>query len=183
MTVTPLSIPDLLLIEPEVFTDDRGFFFESFNQEFFEKAIAGKINFVQENHSKSHYGVLRGLHYQLEPFEQGKLIKVISGEIFDVAVDIRKTHNSYGTWVGQYLSSYSKKQLWIPPGFAHGFLVMSSEAEVSYKTTNFYNLQCEKCLRHDDESLCIQWPKISNSMIISDKDRRGKSFLELSNSI
>ena len=138
MKVTPLSIPDVLLIEPQVFADDRGSFFESFNQESFEKVVGRKINFVQDNHSKSVKGVLRGLHYQLPPKAQGKLVRVIQGEVFDVIVDLRKSSPTFCKWVGEVLSSGNKKQIWIPEGFAHGFLTLSQTSEFLYKTTNFF---------------------------------------------
>ena len=146
MKVTPLKIPDVKLIEPDVFEDERGFFFESFNQQKFNEAIGQDVTFVQDNHSKSSKGVLRGLHYQEAPFEQGKLVRVIAGEVFDVAVDIRKGSPTYGQWVSEILSAENKKQLWIPEGFAHGFLTISSEAEFIYKTTS-YTLCVKVCVK------------------------------------
>jgi len=172
MKVTPLSISDVLLIEPEVFGDDRGFFFESFNQAQFEKATGLKVNFVQDNHSKSVKGVFRGLHYQLPPKAQGKLVRVIQGEVFDVVVDIRKSSPTFGKWVGEILSSDNKKQLWIPEGFAHGFLTLSDTAEFLYKTTNFYSKDYEVCVLWNDESLNINWGDIKH-MTLSEKDRLG----------
>ena len=139
MKAISLKIPDVKLIEPDVFEDERGFFFESFNQQKFNEAIGLDVTFVQDNHSKSKKGVLRGLHYQDEPFAQGKLVRVICGEVFDVAVDIRKDSTTYGQWVSEILSGDNKKQLWIPEGFAHGFLTLSDMAEFLYKTTNFYS--------------------------------------------
>ena len=136
MKVTALSISDVLLIEPQVFSDDRGFFFESFNQNKFEEAVGHKIHFVQDNHSKSVMGTLRGLHYQLPPKAQGKLVRVIQGEVFDVVVDIRKSSPTFGQWLGEILSADNKKQLWIPEGFAHGFMTLSDTAEFAYKTTS-----------------------------------------------
>ncbi|HBB2759477.1 TPA: dTDP-4-dehydrorhamnose 3,5-epimerase, partial [Escherichia coli] len=138
MNVIKTEIPDVLIFEPKVFGDERGFFFESFNQKVFEEAVGRKVEFVQDNHSKSSKGVLRGLHFQRPPFEQAKLVRCIVGEVFDVAVDIRVGSDSYGHWVGIILSSENKRQLWIPEGFAHGFLVLSDEAEFVYKTTNYY---------------------------------------------
>jgi len=170
---TQLSIPDVVLIEPQVFTDDRGFFFESFNQKDFEDAVKGKVNFVQDNHSSSFFAVLRGLHFQIPPFEQGKLIRVLSGEIFDVAVDIRIRSKTFGKWVGINLSDKNKKQLWIPPGFAHGFLVLSGKADIVYKTTNYYAPKFEKCINFNDPKLNIEWPSINEEIILSDKDKKG----------
>ncbi|EGJ6228292.1 dTDP-4-dehydrorhamnose 3,5-epimerase, partial [Escherichia coli] len=138
MNVIKTEIPDVLIFEPKVFGDERGFFMESFNQKVFEEAVGRKVEFVQDNHSKSSKGVLRGLHFQRPPFEQAKLVRCIVGEVFDVAVDIRVGSDSYGHWVGIILSSENKRQLWIPEGFAHGFLVLSDEAEFVYKTTNYY---------------------------------------------
>ena len=144
MKVTPLKIPDVKLIEPDVFEDERGFFYESFNQQKFNEAIGENITFVQDNHSKSSKGVLRGLHYQEAPYEQGKLVRVVIGEVLDIAVDIRENSPSYGKWVTEILSAENKKQLWIPTGFAHGFLTLSKSAEFLYKATNFYNVEYEK---------------------------------------
>ena len=144
MKVIPLKIPDVKLIEPDVFEDERGFFYESFNQQKFNEAIGQDILFVQDNHSKSSKGVLRGLHYQEEPFAQGKLVRVIAGEVFDVAVDVRKDSSTYGQWVAEVLSWENKKQLWIPEGFENGFLTLSNEAQFLYKTTDFYNKESEK---------------------------------------
>ena len=177
MKVTPLSIPDVLLIEPQVFVDDRGFFFESFNQNKFEEAIKQKINFVQDNHSKSVKGVLRGLHYQLTPKAQGKLVRVIQGEVFDVAVDLRQSSPTFGKWVGEILSSDNKKQLWIPEGFAHGFLTLSDTAEFLYKTTDFYSKDHEEVIQWNDKTLGIDWPK--NKVSLSSKDKVALSFKEV----
>jgi len=174
MKVTPLSIPDVLLIEPQVFGDDRGFFYESFNQNKFEEAMGKKINFVQDNHSKSVKGVLRGLHYQLPPKAQGKLVRAIQGEVFDVAVDIRRSSPTFGKWVGEILSSDNKKQMWIPKGFAHGFLTLSNTAEFLYKTTDFYSKNYEQAIRWNDESINIKWPMDEPSL--SAKDIAAKSF-------
>ena len=155
--VTPTSIPDVLIIEPKVFGDDRGFFFESFNQNEFNQAIGSEIKFVQDNHSKSKKGVLRGLHYQIQQ-TQGKLVRVTVGAVYDVAVDMRQSSATFGKWVGLELSAENKKQLWVPPGFAHGFLVVSDEAEFLYKTTDYYHPQSEFCLAWNDPTLSIEWP-------------------------
>ncbi len=175
MKVTPLEIPDVLLIEPQVFGDDRGFFFESFNQAEFDKTVGSKSNFVQDNHSMSVKGVLRGLHYQLPPNAQGKLVRVIQGEVFDVAVDLRRSSVNFGQWVGEILSAKNKKQLWIPEGFAHGFLTLSDVAEVLYKVTNFNFPQSERRIIWDDVTLNIQWFQNSN-ILLSSKDIMGQSF-------
>ena len=176
MNVIPLEIPDIKIIEPEVFGDDRGFFFESFNQSRFEKAIDRKVNFVQDNHSRSLKGVLRGLHYQLPPRAQCKLVRVILGEIFDVAVDIRKSSPTFGRWVSQILSSDNKKQIWIPEGFAHGFITLSDCAELLYKTTDFYSVQDEETIAWNDKSLDIMWP--TKEVYLSPKDKLGKNYTE-----
>ena len=178
MKVTPLKIPDVKLIEPEMFEDERGFFYESFNQEKFNKKIGADITFVQDNHSKSMKGVLRGLHFQETPYAQGKLVRVIAGEIFDVAVDIRKGSATYGQWVGEILSVLNKKQLWVPEGFAHGFLTVSDQAEVLYKATMFYSKEHEKNILWNDQTLNIKWPT-DHPPILSSKDFVGKPFSEL----
>jgi len=170
MKVTALSIPDVLLIEPEVFSDDRGFFFESFNQNKFEEAVGHKIHFVQDNHSKSVMGTLRGLHYQLPPKAQGKLVRVIQGEVFDVVVDIRKASPTFGQWLGEILSADNKKQLWIPEGFAHGFLVLSDKAEFLYKTTSFYSKMHEITINYLNNSFDINWPL--KEVHLSEKDSK-----------
>ncbi|HCD7552912.1 TPA: dTDP-4-dehydrorhamnose 3,5-epimerase, partial [Citrobacter farmeri] len=171
MNVVRTDIPDVLILEPTIYSDERGFFFESFNQRAFEDIIGYKINFVQDNHSKSTKGVLRGLHYQSEPYAQGKLVRCIIGEVYDVAVDIRKSSTTFGQWVGIRLSAENKRQLWIPEGFAHGFLVLSEVAEFLYKTTNFYKSDCEGCIAWDDVDLGINWPKIEREFILSAKDK------------
>ena len=176
MKVTPLNIPDVLLIEPQVFGDERGFFYESFNQNKFEEAIGRKIDFVQDNHSKSVRGVLRGLHYQLTPKAQGKLVRVIQGEVFDVAVDLRQSSPTFGKWVGGILSSDNKKQLWIPEGFAHGFLTLSDTAEFLYKTTDFYSKNHEEAIQWNDKIIGIDWPM--NEVSLSSKDKAALSFKE-----
>ena len=178
MKITPTAIPDVLLIEPRVFGDARGFFFESFNQKSFAEATGVNLPFVQDNHSKSVKGVLRGLHYQLEPHAQGKLVRVTQGEVFDVAVDLRKDAKTFGQWVGVTLSAENKQQLWIPPGFAHGFLVLSDTAEFLYKTTDYYAPQAERSLRWDDPTLAITWP-LEGEPILADKDRQGHLFSDL----
>ena len=176
MQVTKLAIPDVLLIEPKVFGDDRGFFFESFNHAKFEVTIGKKVNFVQDNHSKSSKNVLRGLHYQIQN-PQGKLVRVVAGEVFDVAVDLRKSSPSFGRWVGAILSSENKKQLWVPEGFAHGFLVLSESAEFLYKTTDYYAPQFERCIVWNDPELAIDWPSQAE-LNLSAKDAQG-SLLKL----
>jgi dTDP-4-dehydrorhamnose 3,5-epimerase len=178
MKVTPLSIPDVVLIEPQVFGDNRGFFFESFNQNKFEEAMGKKINFVQDNHSKSIKGVLRGLHYQLNPKAQGKLVRVTQGEVFDVAVDLRQSSPTFGKWVGEILSADNKKQIWIPEGFAHGFVTLTDTAEFLYKTTDFYSKEHEQAIRWNDETIGIQWP--INNVSLSAKDKLAPSFKEAS---
>ena len=178
MKVTPLKIPDVKLIEPEMFEDERGFFYESFNQEKFKKATGADITFVQDNHSKSMKGVLRGLHFQETPYAQGKLVRVIAGEIFDVVVDIRKGSATYGQWVGEILSVLNKKQLWVPEGFAHGFLTVSDQAEVLYKATMFYSKEHEKNILWNDPALNIKWP-IDHPPILSSKDSVGIPFTKL----
>lgn len=175
MKALSLAIPDVFLIEPQVFGDDRGFFFESFNQVRFEQAIGRELSFVQDNHSKSSRGVLRGLHYQIEK-PQGKLVRVVQGEVFDVAVDIRKDSPTYGKWVGEILSAENKKQLWIPEGLAHGFLVLSETAEFLYKTTDYYAPKFERCIMWNDPDLAIKWP-LQDAPILSKKDQLGDFFL------
>ncbi len=171
MKATSLSIPDVYLIEPRVFGDERGFFFESFNHAKFEQAIGRKVQFVQDNHSKSSKNVLRGLHYQAQR-PQGKLVRVTQGEVFDVAVDIRPGSNTYGQWVGEILSAENKKQLWIPEGLAHGFLVLSETAEFLYKTTDYYEPEHERCIIWNDPALAIRWP-IDSPPSLSAKDAQG----------
>lgn len=172
MKVIDTTIPDVKIIEPAVFGDERGFFMETWNQTKFEELVTGKpTKFVQDNHSKSKKGILRGLHYQTEN-TQGKLVRVVSGEVFDVAVDIRINSSTFGKWVGVYLSSENKRQLWIPEGFAHGFYVTSDEAEFVYKCTDYYNPKAEISLAWDDLSIGIQWPDFED-IILSDKDSRG----------
>lgn len=171
MKVTPLVIPDVLLIEPKVFGDDRGFFYESFNQQAFKDATGLDVRFVQDNHSKSAKNVLRGLHYQVPPKAQGKLVRVIAGEVFDVAVDIRQGSSTFGKWVCEVLSAENKRQLWMPPGFAHGFLVLSEMAEFLYKTTEYYSPEAERCILWNDPVLAIEWP-LAGEPILSSKDAK-----------
>ncbi|MBK3505867.1 MULTISPECIES: dTDP-4-dehydrorhamnose 3,5-epimerase [Pseudomonas] len=171
MKVTPLAIADVLLFEPKVFGDDRGFFFESFNHRSFEEAIGRSIQFVQDNHSRSVKGVLRGLHYQTHQ-TQGKLVRVVQGEVFDVAVDIRRSSATFGQWVGAYLSAENKNQLWVPEGFAHGFVVLSDTAEFLYKTTNYYAPSHERSILWNDPALAIKWP-INEPPALSAKDMQG----------
>ena len=164
------KIPDVILLEPKVFDDERGFFFESFNQKEFNHLVGKEINFVQDNHSKSKKGVIRGLHFQSSPMGQGKLVRVIDGEIWDVAVDIRPNSSTYGQWVGEELSSHNKKQLWIPEGFAHGFLVISETAEVVYKTTNYYSQAHEQTIHWKNNEFNINWPVSNINILTSPKD-------------
>lgn len=171
MKATRLAIPDVVLIEPQVFGDNRGFFFESFNQARFEDAIGRKVKFVQDNHSKSSKNVLRGLHYQIEQ-PQGKLVRVVAGEVFDVAVDIRKSSPTFGQWVGATLTAENKKQLWVPEGFAHGFLTLSDTAEFLYKTTDYYFPNLERCILWSDIELNVEWP-VKDTPSLSNKDLCG----------
>lgn len=158
MKITPTRLPEVLLIEPRVFGDERGFFYESFSQRIFDEAVGRPVTFVQDNHSSSTSGVLRGLHYQLPPHAQGKLVRVVEGEVFDVAVDIRKSSPRFGQWVGMHLSAENKHQLWIPEGFAHGFLTLSERAQFLYKTTNYYAPAAEACIIWNDAKVNIHWP-------------------------
>jgi dTDP-4-dehydrorhamnose 3,5-epimerase len=176
MRFTPTSIPEVIIIEPRVLADERGFFLESYQkQRFLEAGI--QAEFVQDNHSRSEQGVLRGLHYQIQQ-PQGKLVRVVAGEIFDVAVDLRKSSPTFGKWVGDHLSAENKKLLWIPPGFAHGFYVTSPAAELLYKTTNYYAPQWERTLAWNDPEIGIQWPLKNPLPTLSAKDQAGKSFLD-----
>ncbi len=177
MKVTASVTPDVLIIEPRVFGDDRGFFFESFNQRSFNEATGQDVTFVQDNHSKSACNVLRGLHYQIKQ-PQGKLVRVIAGEVFDVAVDIRRNSKTFGRWAGEILSGDNKRQLWIPAGFAHGFLVLSDYAEFLYKTTDYWDPRHERCIVWNDPTLGIEWPLLQGEPILSVKDAEGRLFLE-----
>ncbi|WP_430230097.1 dTDP-4-dehydrorhamnose 3,5-epimerase [Nitrosomonas communis] len=174
MLVTKTLIPDVLILEPKIFGDERGFFFESFNAQRFKEATGLDVQFVQDNHSKSARNVLRGLHYQIQQ-PQGKLVRVVQGEVFDVAVDLRKSSNTFGKWVGIHLSAENKKQFWIPPGFAHGFVVLSNSAEFLYKTTDYYAPHFDRCLRWDDPTLSIKWP-VGSEVQLSAKDSAGNTW-------
>jgi len=158
MNVTPTNLPEVLILEPKVFGDERGFFMESFNQRGFNEALGYEVSFVQDNHSRSAKGVLRGLHYQLPPHAQGKLVRVVSGAVFDVAVDMRRASPRFGQWAGVELSATNHRQLWIPPGFAHGFLVLSDVADFLYKTAGYYAPQAEGSVRWDDPTVAVDWP-------------------------
>ena len=172
MNITSTSIPDVLIIEPRVFADERGFFFESFNASAFSLGIGQNVNFVQDNHSRSQKNVLRGLHYQIKQ-AQGKLVRVVVGEVFDVAVDLRRNSPTFGQWVGEYLSAENKKQFWVPAGFAHGFVVLSIHAEFLYKTTDYYAPEYERCIAWDDPAINIKWP-IDGQPELSNKDKQGE---------
>ena len=178
MKASPTKIADVILLEPKVFGDERGFFFESFNQQVFEQATGVKTQFVQDNHSKSGKGVLRGLHFQIEN-AQGKLVRVTQGEVFDVAVDIRPDSPTFGQWAGEILSAENKRQLWIPAGLAHGFLVLSDTAEFLYKTTQYYAPVHERCIAWDDATLAIDWPLDGVQPKLSVKDQSGATFTSL----
>ncbi|MDZ4098953.1 MAG: dTDP-4-dehydrorhamnose 3,5-epimerase [Methylophilaceae bacterium] len=174
MRVTPTAIPDVLIIEPKVYGDARGFFYESFNQKEFQKATGLDVQFVQDNHSRSAKGVLRGLHYQIQQ-PQGKLVRVVKGAVFDVAVDLRKSSPTFGRWVGAELSEENAKQMWIPEGFAHGFLVLSESADFLYKTTDYYAPEYERSIVWNDPDIGIEWPEVA-SPSLSEKDKKAKSF-------
>ena len=177
MQITKTAIPDVLIIEPKVFGDARGFFFESFNQQAFDAAVGKHYDFVQDNHSKSSQGVLRGLHYQIEQ-AQGKLVRVAQGRVLDVAVDIRKSSPSFGQWVAVELSADNQRQLWVPPGFAHGFVVYSETAEFLYKTTDYYAPAHERCIIWNDAQLSIDWALGDIAPQLSAKDQQGKAFAD-----
>ena len=172
MKATRLAIPDVLLIEPKVFGDSRGFFLESFNQKAFDEATGTNHQFVQDNHSRSSKGVLRGLHYQIQQ-PQGKLVRVVRGAVFDVAVDIRKSSPTFGQWVAEELSEDNHRQLWVPPGFAHGFMVLSETAEFLYKTTDYYAPHYERCIAWNDPVIGIEWPHLAQAPVLSAKDQQG----------
>lgn len=176
MNATRLAIPDVVLFEPRVFGDERGFFFESFNQRHFDEVVGRTVTFVQDNHSRSSKDVLRGLHYQIRQ-PQGKLVRVVEGMVFDVAVDLRRSSPTFGKWVGQILSAENKKQMWMPEGFAHGFVVMSESAEFLYKTTDFYAPEHERCIAWNDPQLAIDWP-MTGAPSVSTKDACGLRFLD-----
>jgi dTDP-4-dehydrorhamnose 3,5-epimerase len=175
MKVTDTKIPDVKIIEPTVFEDERGFFFESFNHKKFEEAIGRSVTFVQDNHSKSSIGVLRGLHYQLPPHAQGKLVRVVHGEVFDVAVDIRKSSPTFGEWVAATLSAENKKQVWVPEGFAHGFLTLSDRSITEYKTTDYYNPTHEGTIAWNDPQISVSWPPVAE-LILSTKDASARQL-------
>ncbi|PZW70269.1 dTDP-4-dehydrorhamnose 3,5-epimerase [Pseudomonas sp. URMO17WK12:I1] len=174
MHIIQTAIPDVLILEPKVFGDERGFFYESFNARAFSEATGLNPNFVQDNHSRSQQGVLRGLHYQVEQ-AQGKLVRVTAGEVYDVAVDLRRQSPTFGQWVGTHLSADNKRQMWVPEGFAHGFLVLSEFADFLYKTTDYYAPAHERCIRWDDPKLAIAWP-LQGEPKLSAKDQQGLSF-------
>ncbi len=176
MKAIPQAIPEVLLLETRVFGDERGFFFESFNQRQFEEAVGRSVSFVQDNHSRSVRNVLRGLHYQVQQ-PQGKLVRVVQGEVFDVAVDIRRSSPTFGQWVGAILSADNKHQLWVPEGFAHGFVVLTETAEFLYKTTDYYAPEHERCIAWDDPMLAIDWP-IADAPSLSAKDREGVLLID-----
>ncbi|ATP42795.1 dTDP-4-dehydrorhamnose 3,5-epimerase [Pseudomonas putida] len=176
MNIIPTEIPDVLIIEPTVYGDSRGFFFEAFNAREFAKHTGVTVDFVQDNHSRSVKGVLRGLHYQVEN-TQGKLVRVVQGEIRDIAVDVRKSSPTFGKWVAVHLSADNHRQLWIPPGFAHGFSVVSESAEFLYKTTDYYNPGADRCIRWDDAELAIDW-QLAGPPVLSDKDKVGVPLSE-----
>jgi dTDP-4-dehydrorhamnose 3,5-epimerase len=175
MKLLPTTIPDVLLLEPRVFGDDRGFFFESFNAKTFAKLSGLEVSFVQDNHSRSAKNVLRGLHYQIRQ-PQGKLVRVVAGQVFDVAVDIRRASPTFGQWFGALLSAENKRQMWVPEGFAHGFLVLSDNAEFLYKTTDTWAAEHERCIAWNDPDLGITWPLDGATPLLSDKDRLGAAF-------
>jgi dTDP-4-dehydrorhamnose 3,5-epimerase len=178
MKVTNLSIPGVLLIEPQVFRDERGLFFESFNQKEFEEIVGMSVDFVQDNQSYSIKNVLRGLHYQTPPMEQAKLVRVVHGEVFDVAVDIRKNSPTYRQWVGEILSAENRKQLWIPKGFAHGFLTLTDSASLLYKVTNYYSKDCERSILWRDSNIDIDWKNVNNPLL-SNKDANAEFLQEV----
>lgn len=178
MKLTHLPLADTFIIEPQIYNDERGYFFESFNAKKFQQLSGRNVNFVQDNHSLSKKGVIRGLHYQVAPLQQAKLVRVIQGEIWDVIVDIRPRSNTFGAWFGTYLSAQNKKQLWVPEGFAHGFLTISNTAEVSYKVNNFYDPMFERTLLWNDKHVDIKWPSCSR-YILSRKDKMGNVFSAL----
>lgn len=171
MKAIPTDLPEVLILEPKVFGDERGFFMESYNRRSFNEAVGFEVDFVQDNHSRSIFGVLRGLHYQLPPHAQGKLVRVTSGRVFDVAVDIRRSSPRFGKWVGVELTAENRRQLWIPPGFAHGFLVLSEHAEFLYKATMYYAPSADRSLRWNDPRLAISWPVADTDVLLSRKDR------------
>jgi dTDP-4-dehydrorhamnose 3,5-epimerase len=176
MKVTPTALDGVLILEPRVFGDERGFFLESFNQRVFDEAVGRHVEFVQDNHSRSQRGVLRGLHYQLPPHAQGKLVRVVRGSAFDVAVDIRSGSPTFGRWVGVTLDAENHRQLWIPPGFAHGFLALEDDTHFLYKTTAFYSRDCERAIRWNDSAIGIEWPVLDAAPLLAAKDAEAPSL-------
>lgn len=176
MKIIATAIPDVLVIEPTVFGDERGFFYESFNERNWREKTGVEATFVQDNHSRSVRGVLRGIHYQINQ-PQGKLVRAVVGEVFDVAVDLRRKSPTFGQWVGEFLSGDNKKQLWVPQGFGHGFVVLSDHAEFLYRTTDYWAPEHERCIQWDDPQIAINWP-IDFAPVLSDKDQQGVSFSE-----
>jgi dTDP-4-dehydrorhamnose 3,5-epimerase len=178
MKVTPMSLPEVLLLEPKCFGDERGFFMESFNQRQFDEAVGYPVTFVQDNHSRSAKGVLRGLHYQLPPHAQGKLVRVVTGAVFDVAVDMRRDSPTFGRWVGEELSATNHRMMWIPAGFAHGFLVLSDVADFLYKTTDYYAPHAEAAVRWNAPEIGVAWPPTGVPPQLSEKDRQAPGFAD-----
>lgn len=180
MKVTSTVIKGVLILEPEAFGDERGFFMESYSQRIFDEAVGAPVRFVQDNHSRSALGVLRGLHYQTPPYAQGKLVRVTRGTVFDVAVDLRRSSSTFGHWVGVELSSANHRQMWLPPGMAHGFLVLSEIVDFLYKTTAYYAPEAERCIRWNDPTLAIAWPRLGQDPVLSSRDAVAPSFAEAS---
>jgi len=178
MKVTPTALPDVLIVEPTLFSDARGFFFEAFHEARFQEAVGQPVRFVQDNESCSVRGVLRGLHYQVAPHAQGKLVRCIEGVVFDVAVDLRRSAPTFGQWVAVELTEANRWQLWIPPGFAHGFLTLSERARLLYKTTDYYAPACDRSLAWNDPHLAIAWPQLDVPLILSEKDRAAPPLAE-----
>jgi len=178
MKITPTSLPEVLIVEPKVFGDARGFFTESWNEKVFNEAVGAVVGFVQDNHSRSACGVLRGMHYQLGEHAQGKLVRCVAGSVFDVAVDMRRSSPNFGRWAGVELTAENHRQLWIPPGFAHGFLVLSETADFLYKTTAYYAPQAEGALRWDDPSVGIQWPELGIAPLLAEKDAKAPALAD-----
>jgi dTDP-4-dehydrorhamnose 3,5-epimerase len=172
MKITPTTLPEVLIVEPRVFGDARGFFTESWNEASFNQAVGSAVRFVQDNHSRSARGVLRGLHFQLPPHTQGKLVRVVSGAVFDVAVDLRRSSPNFGRWEGVELTAENQRQLWVPPGFAHGFMVLSETADFLYKTTDYYAPDCEGSVRWDDPAIGITWPDVGAPPLLAEKDAK-----------
>ena len=178
MKITPTALPEVLIVEPKVFGDARGFFTESWNENVFNEAVGSAVRFVQDNHSRSARGVLRGMHYQLGEHAQGKLVRCVAGSVFDVAVDMRRSSPNFGRWAGVELTAENHRQLWIPPGFAHGFLVLSETADFLYKTTAYYAPQAEGALRWDDPSVGIQWPELGIAPLLAEKDAKAPELAQ-----